>query len=92
MDTTTTVSEVARRFSDFIDRVAFRGERFVLTRRGRPVAELAPTVDAVTLRDLPSLLEGLPRLGGEEAEAFGRDLEKARKELAEAEDHDPWES
>jgi antitoxin (DNA-binding transcriptional repressor) of toxin-antitoxin stability system len=39
---TRSVTEVARHFADYINRVVYRGERFVLMRGNRPVAELGP--------------------------------------------------
>lgn len=84
------VTDVARNFADYINRVAFRGERFTLTRSGRPVAELAPVPRGERAGDLPALLASLPRLGEEEAEAFGADLATAREALGEL--RDPWDS
>lgn len=87
-----TVTEVLRNFSDYINRVAYRGERFVLLRGGRPVAELTPLPSGTRLGDLPDLLESLPRLSPEEAEAFAGDLDRARDEILEYEPRSPWES
>jgi antitoxin (DNA-binding transcriptional repressor) of toxin-antitoxin stability system len=39
---TRSVTEVARNFADYINRVVYRGERFVLVRGNKPVAELGP--------------------------------------------------
>ena len=36
---TRSVTEVARHFADYINRVVYRGERFVLMRGNKPVAE-----------------------------------------------------
>jgi hypothetical protein len=52
-----TVTEVARNFSDYIGRVLFRRERFVLLRGNRPVAELRPVDVGVPLADLPGRAE-----------------------------------
>jgi len=87
-----TVTEVARNFADYVNRVAFRGERFVLTKGGRPVAELAPVPTARRLDELPALLGSLPSLGAEEAEALSADLARARDSLRDAEVRDPWTS
>lgn len=87
-----TVTEVARNFADYVNRVAFRGERFVLSRGGRPVAELAPVPMARRLDELPTLLGSLPPLGTEEAAALGADLNRARDSLRDAEVRDPWTS
>jgi len=41
---------------------------------------------------LPEIFASLPRLGDEEAAAFGADIDAARKELGPTPDYDPWES
>jgi prevent-host-death family protein len=46
------VAEAKRRFSELIDRVA-RGERFVVTRRGKPVLALVAPSDATAVRESP---------------------------------------
>lgn len=46
----------------------------------------------VTAGELEALLASLPRLSPDEAEAFARDLARARSELARGEERDPWES
>jgi prevent-host-death family protein len=93
MSAGTTVTEVLRNFSDYINRVAYRGERFVLTRGGRPVAELIPARTAGRrLAELPSVLASLPRLGNEEAASFEEDLTRARSEFGGTLPVDPWAS
>lgn len=86
------VTEVARNFAEYINRVAFGGERFILMRGKRPVAELRPVVTGRRLGDLPDLLASLPRLRAEDADAFADDLGQARAELDAAGLRDPWES
>lgn len=93
MRITTTVTDVLRNFSDYVNRVAYRGERFVLTRGGKAVAELTPTTPAGSrLADLPELLRSLPRLGAEEAEAFAQDLDRIRDASNLEEPRNAWES
>jgi len=77
------VTEVVRHFSELISRVRFYGERIVLTKGGKPVAELRPTLDAAGVRagDLPALFAQLPHLGPEEATRFAEDLDAARRTL-----------
>ena len=65
-----TVTEVARRFAEYIDRVSDRGESFVLTRGNKPVAELRPLPTGKKLSELPSLLASLPHLSPTEATQF----------------------
>jgi len=84
------VTEVARRFAEFVNRVAYRGETFVLVRGGREVAELRPVVTGLRLAELPDLVAGLPHLSESEASAFAADLDAARNELAALPDRDPW--
>lgn len=86
------VTDVLRNFSDYINRVAFRGERFILVRGGRPVAELSPVPVGTRLGDLASLLASLPELGETEAAAFERDVDGARAELSGHGPEDRWES
>ena len=87
-----TVSEVARNFSDYIDRVVHRGERFVLMRGRKPVAELRPVNQGLRLRELPGLLSSLPHLSPEDTAAFESDLTDARRELDQIPLRDPWGS
>jgi antitoxin (DNA-binding transcriptional repressor) of toxin-antitoxin stability system len=72
-----TVTEVVRNFSEILGRVRFKGERFILLRGGKPVAELGPTDAAAPVRlgELPAILDVLPHLDPDDAERFARDLE-----------------
>lgn len=85
-----TVTEIARHFADYVNRVAYRRESFVLVRGSSAVAELRPVPAGKRLGDLPALLAALPRL--EDADDFAADLAAARDELARAGAVDPWES
>jgi len=89
---TISVTEAVRNFADFINRVAYRGEHFVLERGGRPVARLVPVPQAGRLGDLPDLLANVPGLTREDAEAFSRDMEGASSELPPLAGADPWGS
>jgi antitoxin (DNA-binding transcriptional repressor) of toxin-antitoxin stability system len=75
-----TVTEAVRNFSEILGLVRFKGERFVLVKGGKPVAELGPTDAAVPVRlgELPATLEALPHLEREDAERFATDLEAGR--------------
>lgn len=88
----TSVTEVARNFAEYVNRVAFRRERFLLMRGRRAVAELRPVPAGMRLGDLPDLLASLPRLGPQEAAAFGDDLSAARDQIGGWRERDPWES
>jgi antitoxin (DNA-binding transcriptional repressor) of toxin-antitoxin stability system len=92
MSQTLTVTEVARHFAEYINRVAYRGECFVLIRGNKPIAELRPVPAGKRLADLPALCAALPHLSPSEAAQLADDLTAAREALARAEVHDPWRS
>lgn len=77
MDTERRISEARGDFSDTINRVAYRGERVVLTRHGRRVAAVVPVADL-------DLLEAIEN---------ARDLDDVRDALADPENRDRvgWE-
>ena len=87
-----TVTEAARNFSDYISRVAYRNEVFVLCKNRKPVAELRPLPCGRRLGDLPAILRALPQLSKADAEAFAADLAAARRATAAADMRNPWES
>ena len=87
-----TVTEVARHFSDYVSRVAYRHEVFVLCKGRKPVAELRPLPRGRRLGDLPAILHALPHLSRNDAAAFADDVEMARVALAAGEARDPWAS
>ena len=85
-----TVTQVARNFAEYVNRVAYRRESFTLVRGKKPIAELRPLPAGARLSELPGLLAALPRLSRAEADAFAADLEVSRSELGEA--RDAWQS
>ena len=87
-----TVTEAVRHFSDYVNRVAYRRESFVLCRGRKAMAELRPVPSGRRLGDLPAILKSLPRLSGKEAEAFSKDLIEARRALPREKVKDPWDS
>lgn len=91
MPRTLTVTEMSRKFADYINRVAYRGERFVLTRGNKPIAEIRPLPVGRKLSELPEIMASLPHLTPEEAEAFGRDIDEAREAMSKIPIRDPWE-
>ncbi len=58
-----TATEAARRFSDLLDQVEREGETFVIERRGRAVASIAPAA-AVSGRVVKDLLHAQPADAG----------------------------
>ena len=49
-----TVTDAVRNFADFINRVVYRREEFVLERGGRRVAQLVPVPEGRRLGELPA--------------------------------------
>ena len=84
------VTEIARKFAEYINRVAYRGEHFILTRGNKPIAELRPVPIGRKLSELPGLFASLPHLSPDDVDAFAHDVEDARETL-DPEDDDPWE-
>jgi prevent-host-death family protein len=77
MDIFVSATEAARRFSDILNRIAYRGEVFVVERGGKPVCRIQPASPAACrISELARLFESLPRPD----EAFSADLERIRRE------------
>ena len=75
------VTEAARNFADCVNRVRYQNMTFVLLKNGTPVARLVPDGEKTcTGRDLAEALAGL-ELSPENANAWRRDLQRARKML-----------
>lgn len=92
MSQTLSVTEVARHFAEYSNRVAYRGESSVLVRGNKPIAELRPLASGKRLAELATLLASLPYLSETEAAQFAAELTAARQPPARAEIHDPWQS
>jgi len=92
MSTKLSVTEVVRHFSEYINRITYRGEHFLLLRGKKAVAELGPAPTGKHLGELPDLLRSLPHLPKIEADSFAEDLSKARSLISKEKLRDPWES
>ena len=79
--TTISVTEAARNFADCVNRAHYQNVTFVLLRNGSPVARLVPDNEKVCSgRDLAEALSKT-QLPEDEAGAWHRDLQTARKTL-----------
>ncbi len=75
------VTEAARNFADCVNRAHYQNVTFVLLKNGSPVARLVPDTEKVcTGRDLAEALAQI-ELPADEAAAWYRDLQTARKAL-----------
>ncbi len=85
-----TVTEAIRHFSDYVSRVAYRNESFVLCKGKKAVAELRPLPSGRRLGDLPSILRSVPHLPVDDVTSFAEDVDMARTSLANNKLRDPW--
>lgn len=81
MTTTVSITEFARNLSEYVNRVVYRGERYVLLRGKHPVAEVGPVAEGQRLGDLVAVIASAPQLTPDEAAAFSADLDAARAEF-----------
>lgn len=86
------LSEFHRHLSRLIRRVADRSEHLILSRSGRPVAEVRPVPEGRSLQQAFELLNRLPKFNEEEAQDFARDIEQGRRSLGEDQIRDVWDS
>lgn len=87
-----TITEITRNFSDYINRVAYRGEHFTVLRGKKPVAEITPVPGGKTLGELKHILESITTLSPNELEELENDLNTIRDEGNQEMLSDPWES
>ena len=90
--TVLSVTEAVRHFSDYVNRVAYRREAFVLRRGGVELAELRPVPSGRRLGDLPRIVASLPSLSEADAKRFSEDVHAARASLRREGLQDPWVS
>ena len=74
-----TATQLARKLTEYLNRVAYRGESFVIMRGKKPVAELKPLRAAGTMVDLVELSKARSSIDSDEREAFARDLEEVQR-------------
>lgn len=79
--TVISVTEAARNFADCVNRAHYQNVTFVLLKNGSPVARLVPDDEKVCVgRELAEAL-AQTQLPDDEARAWHRDLQAARKTL-----------
>jgi prevent-host-death family protein len=84
--TSISVTDAARNFADCVNRVRYQNVTFVLFKNGTPVARIVPPESKTcTGRELAEALREV-KLSTENAKAWYRDLQKARKILKAPED------
>ena len=76
-----TVSDAARNFSAFVNRVHSGDESALLVKGGKPMVKVIPARRAKLGRELADVWPKLPHLSLAEATAFGADITEARRKL-----------
>jgi antitoxin (DNA-binding transcriptional repressor) of toxin-antitoxin stability system len=62
MKTRVSATEAARKFSKILNRVAYKGETFIVERSGKPICEISPTRSKkFTGRDFAEMIKSVPR-------------------------------
>lgn len=82
MLTTISVTEVARNFSDVINRIHYQRRSYLLTRGGTAVAMLLPTNEPLTGARLAELWDDRPHLDPHDAEAWAAELDALKTVVA----------
>ena len=88
-----TSTEAARGFSELLNGIRYRGERYTILRGGKPVATMGPVEGAAvtrTLGEIPGLLRSLPRVDPEDP-AFGADVAEVTRLQPPLPATHPWE-
>lgn len=85
---TISATELARRLGDFLGRVRYRGESFVVERNGVAVAKVVPATEAVP----PTLAQALSVWGGSGLQDAGFAADLERVNAADQAPKNPWVS
>jgi len=79
MVTTLSIDDFPEHTRSQLNRVVHGSETIVLMEAGKAVAEIRPVPARRDSKTIADLLRNLPHLTPDEAEAFGRDIEEARR-------------
>ena len=73
---TITVTDAVRNFSELLNNIRYRGERYTILKRGKPAATIGPAAGSVKerkLSDLKDIMRNLPRLE-DDGDVFEKDI------------------
>ena len=85
-----TATKAVREFSELLNTVRFKGNRYIIERNGKPIAVMAPIKETVKIRELKSLLNQLPKLDGD-IETFADDVFEIAKHQPPLPEEKRWE-
>jgi hypothetical protein len=93
MEKRISATRAVRDFSEVLNTIKFKGVHYIIERGGKPIASMKSIdekIDSMTLGQLKTLLNKLPRLE-EELDAFASDLEDICKDQPPIAMEDLWE-
>ena len=89
---TISVTNAVRNFSELLNSIRYRGERYTILKGGKPAATIGPAAGSVKeqkLSDLKEIVRNLPRLE-EDGDAFARDVAQAIAVQPPVSEDNPW--
>ena len=89
---TITVTEAVRNFSELLNSIRYRGERYTILKGGKPAATIGPAAGSLQerkLSDLKDIIRNLPRLE-DDGDAFARDIAQAIASQPPVGERKPW--
>jgi antitoxin (DNA-binding transcriptional repressor) of toxin-antitoxin stability system len=92
MDKAITATEAGRDFSGLLNAIKFKGETYIIKRRGKPIASMGPVRAAKalkTLKELKGILDELPRIG-DDLDSFEEDPIEVLKAQPSLPAKEPW--
>jgi len=93
MQTAISSTEAVRNFSELLNNIKYRGDRYTVIRGGKPAASLIPVEPArmgATLADLRKIVQSLPHLDSNDT-AFEADVIAASSSQPPMPEALPWE-
>ncbi len=93
MEKRISATRAVRDFSEVVNTIKFKGVHYIIERAGKPIASMKSIdekIDSMTLGELKTLLNKLPRLE-EELDAFASDIEELSKNQPLLPTGDLWE-
>ena len=89
---TITATDAVRKFSELLNNIRYRGERYTILKGGKPAATIGPAVGSVKerkLSDLKDIIRNLPRLG-DDRDTFEKDINQAIATQPSVGKENPW--
>lgn len=93
MNISITATEAARNFSELLNNIKYRGDRYTVIRGGKPAASLVPAEQgwsSATMADLRGILAQLPALDQDD-DTFAADASTAADMQPAMPEARPWE-